>query len=159
LSSTCQITAAQATIEFLTTQYVEPDGVERLLFACGCGIVGQVNLVGVGQALQQDQEFPCYLSRNEHAMVHTAVAVSNMTDRLRTFAGTTAIGPGPTNMPSGAATTSINRILGPLPSGDIFVRHYLGELRQALIAAATNLRTTATVIEGDRNAGVPGYES
>jgi 3D-(3,5/4)-trihydroxycyclohexane-1,2-dione acylhydrolase (decyclizing) len=123
LSSTCQVTAAQATIEFLTNQYVEPDGVEHSLFADACGIVGHVNVVGVGQALRQNQEFPCYLSRNEHAMVHTAVAFSNMTDRLRTFAGTTPIGPGPTNMPSGAATISINRILGPLLSGDIFVRH------------------------------------
>jgi hypothetical protein len=62
-------------------------------------------------------------------------------------------------MPSGAATTSINRSLGPLLSGDIFVGHNLDELRQALVAAGMNLRTTATVTEGDRNAGVPGYES
>ena len=66
------------------------------------------------------------------------------------------LGPGPTNMPSGAATTGINRILGPLLSGDIFVRHNLDEPRQALVAAGVNLRTTAPVIEGDRNAGVSG---
>ena len=59
-----------------------------------------------------------------------------------------SIGPGPTIMPSGAATTSVKRILGPLLSGDIFVRHNLDELSQALVAAGMNLRTTTTVIEG-----------
>ena len=61
MSSTCQVTAAQTTIEFLKNQYVESEGVQRSLIADCCGIVGPVNVVGVGQALQQNQEFPCYL--------------------------------------------------------------------------------------------------
>ena len=71
-------------------------------FFAGCfGIFGHGNVAGIGQALQQDEDFPYYLSRNEQAMVHTAVAFSKMSNRLRAFACTSSIGPGATNMVSG----------------------------------------------------------
>src|SRR5437870_4877983 len=73
-------------------------------------------LAGIGQALQQNPDFPYYLPRNEQAMVHTAVAFSKMNNRLRTFACTSSIGPGATNMVTGAATATINRIPVLLPS-------------------------------------------
>ena len=76
LASTCRATAAQATIKFLKNQYVEREGVVRPFFAGCFGIFGHGNVAGIGQALQQDEDFPYYLSRNEQAMVHTAVALS-----------------------------------------------------------------------------------
>lgn len=101
LASTCRATAAQATIKFLKNQYVEREGVVRPFFAGCFGIFGHGNVAGIGQALQQNEEFPYYLSRNEQAMVHTAVAFSKMSNRLRAFACTSSIGPGATNMVSG----------------------------------------------------------
>lgn len=76
MASTCRATAAQATIKFLKNQYVEREGVVRPFFAGCFGIFGHGNVAGIGQALQQDEDFPYYLSRNEQAMVHTAVAFS-----------------------------------------------------------------------------------
>ena len=71
-------------------------------FFAGCfGIFGHGNVAGIGQALQQNADFPYYLSRNEQAVVHTAVAFSKMSNRLQAFACTSSIGPGATNMVSG----------------------------------------------------------
>jgi len=131
------VTAAQATIEFLKNQYVERDGVERAFFAGCFGIFGHGNVAGIGQALQQNQDFPYYLSRNEQAMVHTATAFSKMNNRLRAFACTSSIGPGATNMVTGAATATVNRIPVLLLPGDIFARRNVAPVLQQLESAQT----------------------
>jgi 3D-(3,5/4)-trihydroxycyclohexane-1,2-dione acylhydrolase (decyclizing) len=131
------VTAAQATIKFLKSQYVERDGVERPFFAGCIGIFGHGNVAGIGQALQQNEDFPYYLSRNEQAMVHTAVAFSKMSNRLRAFACTSSIGPGATNMITGAATATVNRIPVLLLPGDIFVRRNVAPVLQQLESAQT----------------------
>ncbi|MFZ0879392.1 MAG: 3D-(3,5/4)-trihydroxycyclohexane-1,2-dione acylhydrolase (decyclizing) [Candidatus Acidiferrales bacterium] len=137
MASTCRATAAQATIRFLKNQYVERDGVERPFFAGCFGIFGHGNVAGIGQALQQNLDFPYYLSRNEQAMVHTAVAFSKMSNRLRAFACTTSIGPGATNMVTGAATATVNRIPVLLLPGDIFVRRNVAPVLQQLESPQT----------------------
>jgi len=137
LASTCRVTTAQATIQFLRNQFVERDGVERQFFAGCFGIFGHGNVAGIGQALQQNPDFPYYLSRNEQAMVHTAVAFSKMNNRLRVFACTTSIGPGATNMLTGAATATINRIPVLLLPGDIFARRNVAPVLQQLESPQT----------------------
>jgi 3D-(3,5/4)-trihydroxycyclohexane-1,2-dione acylhydrolase (decyclizing) len=133
----CRVTAAQATIKFLKSQYVERDGIERPFFAGCFGIFGHGNVAGIGQALQQNEDFPYYLSRNEQAMVHAAVAFSKMSNRLRAFACTSSIGPGATNMVTGAATATVNRIPVLLLPGDIFVRRNVAPVLQQLESPQT----------------------
>jgi 3D-(3,5/4)-trihydroxycyclohexane-1,2-dione acylhydrolase (decyclizing) len=132
VASTCQLTMAQALIRFLKCQYVERDGVEHPFFVGCFGIFGHGNVAGIGQALQQNLDFPYYLCRNEQAMVHTAVAFSKMHNRLRMMACTTSIGPGATNMLTGAATATVNRIPVLLLPGDIFARRKVAPVLQQL---------------------------
>ena len=107
-------------------------------FFAGCfGIFGHGNVAGIGQALQQNEDFPYYLSRNEQAMVHTAVAFSKMSNRLRAFACTSSIGPGATNMVTGAATATVNRIPVLLLPGDIFARRNVAPVLQQLESPQT----------------------
>jgi 3D-(3,5/4)-trihydroxycyclohexane-1,2-dione acylhydrolase (decyclizing) len=135
--STCRVTAAQAIIKFLKNQYVERDGVARPFFGGCFGIFGHGNVAGIGQALQQNEDFPYYLSRNEQAMVHTAVAFSKMSNRLRAFVCTSSIGPGATNMVTGAATATVNRIPVLLLPGDIFARRNVAPVLQQLESPQT----------------------
>src|SRR4051794_35340895 len=107
---TRRLTMAQALIAFLQQQYVESDGQEQRFFAGCFGIFGHGNVSGIGQALQQNPEFRYYQSRNEQAMVHTATAFAKTKNRLQTLVCTTSIGPGATNMITGAATATINRL-------------------------------------------------
>src|ERR671923_818802 len=107
---TIRLTMAQAIIKFLKAQYIERDGIEQQFFAGCYGIFGHGNVAGIGQALQQYPDFRYYQTRNEQAMVHTAVAYAKMKNRLQTFACTSSIGPGATNMVTGAATATINRL-------------------------------------------------
>src|SRR6266568_6304414 len=104
------LTMAQALIAFLQHQYVERYDVERPFFAGCFGIFGHGNLAGIGQALQQSPEFRYYQSRNEQAQVHIATSYAKMKNRLQTFACTSSIGPGATNMVTGAAAATINRL-------------------------------------------------
>jgi 3D-(3,5/4)-trihydroxycyclohexane-1,2-dione acylhydrolase (decyclizing) len=118
---TLKLTMAQALVSFLAAQYVERDAVENR-FIDGCfGIFGHGNVTGVGQALAEHPELlTYYLSRNEQGMVHTAAAYAKMRNRLATFACTTSIGPGATNMVTGAAAATINRVPVLLLPGDVF---------------------------------------
>jgi 3D-(3,5/4)-trihydroxycyclohexane-1,2-dione acylhydrolase (decyclizing) len=112
---------AQALVRFLANQYVERDGVEQRLFAGAFGIFGHGNVAGVGQALQQySGDLTYYQPRNEQAMVHTATAYARQKNRLQTFACTSSIGPGATNMVTGAALATINRLPVLLLPGDVF---------------------------------------
>lgn len=115
-----RLTAAQATIEFLQNQYVERDGKEQVFFAGCFGIFGHGNVGGIGQALYEYPTFKYYQSRNEQAMVHTAIGYAKVKNRLGAFVCTSSIGPGATNMITGAATATINRLPVLLLPGDIF---------------------------------------
>src|SRR5205823_6386963 len=86
---------------------VERDGTENLFFAGCFGIFGHGNLAGIGQALQQTPDFRYYQSRNEQAQVHIAIGYAKMKNRLQTFACTSSIGPGGTNIITGAATLAL----------------------------------------------------
>src|SRR5262249_51876335 len=105
---TRRATMAQGLIAFLKNQFVERDGREAPFFAGAWGIFGHGNVAGVGQALHESPDFPYSLCRNEQAMVHTATAFAKMRNRMATFACTSSIGPGATNMITGAATATIN---------------------------------------------------
>ena len=120
MNQTVRLTVAQAVVEFLAQQWTERDGERRKLFAGCFGIFGHGNVAGVGQALLQHETaaleagsepgLPYVLARNEQAMVHTAVAYARQQDRLQTWACTASVGPGSTNMLTGAALATINRI-------------------------------------------------
>src|SRR3982074_881501 len=132
-----RLTTAQAIIQFLKVQYSARDGREQQFFGGCFGIFGHGNVAGVGQALQQNPDFPYYLCRNEQAMVHTAAAFAKMSNRLRTLVCTTSIGPGATNMLTGAAGATINRLPVLLLPGDIFARRNVAPVLQQLESSAT----------------------
>ena len=134
---TRRLTAAQATIQFLKQQHVERDGNQHQFFAGCFGIFGHGNVAGIGQALHQDPSFPYYLCRNEQAMVHTAAAFAKMSNRLRTLVCTTSIGPGATNMVTGAAAATVNRVPVLLLPGDIFARRNVAPVLQQLESPST----------------------
>jgi 3D-(3,5/4)-trihydroxycyclohexane-1,2-dione acylhydrolase (decyclizing) len=118
---TVRLTMAQALVRFLAAQYTERDGVRQPFFGGVFGIFGHGNVAGVAQALDQMRDrLAYYQCRNEQAMVHTAAAYAKMHNRLRTLACTTSIGPGATNMLTGAAGATINRVPVLLLPGDIF---------------------------------------
>ena len=131
-SETVRLTMAQALIRFLQVQFSERDGEPQSFFAGCFGIFGHGNVAGMGQALQQYPEFRYFQTRNEQAMVHTAVAFAKYNRRLRTLACTSSIGPGATNMVSGAATATINRLPVLLLPGDIFARRNVAPVLQQL---------------------------
>ena len=131
--NTRRLTMAQAIVQFLKAQYVARDGEEQTFFAGMFGIFGHGNVAGLGQALNQYRdEFRFYQTRNEQAMVHTAIAYTKLKNRLRTFVCTTSIGPGATNMVTGAATATINRLPVLLLPGDIFARRNVAPVLQQL---------------------------
>ncbi|MHB8296040.1 MAG: thiamine pyrophosphate-binding protein, partial [Acidimicrobiales bacterium] len=118
---TRRLTTAQAIVEFLSRQESERDGVRRPLVAGCFGIFGHGNVAGIGQALQQaGDRLRYYQARNEQAMVHAAAAYARMTNRLSTFACTSSVGPGATNMVTAAAGATINRLPVLLLPGDVF---------------------------------------
>ena len=127
---TVRLTVAQAVVRFLAAQWTERDGRRQKLFAGCFGIFGHGNVAGLGQALLQnelqtsgDERLPYVLARNEQAMVHTSVAYAKQQDRLQTWACTASVGPGSTNMLTGAALATVNRIpVLLLPSGTFSTR-------------------------------------
>jgi 3D-(3,5/4)-trihydroxycyclohexane-1,2-dione acylhydrolase (decyclizing) len=121
VGATTRLTMAQAVVRFLAQQRTRRDGVEQPFIGGVFGIFGHGNVAGIGQALHQHRDtLRYYLARNEQAMVHTAAAYAKMHNRLRTLACTTSIGPGATNMITGAAGATINRLPVLLLPGDIF---------------------------------------
>jgi len=130
--STQRLTMSQALLAFLEKQHVERDGTETAFFAGAGGIFGHGIVAGFGQALQQRPGFPYYLCRNEQAMVHTAVAFAKTSNRLRTMACLSSIGPGATNMITGAAVATVNRLPVLLLPGDIFARRNVAPVLQQL---------------------------
>jgi 3D-(3,5/4)-trihydroxycyclohexane-1,2-dione acylhydrolase (decyclizing) len=116
-----KVTVAQALVRFLAAQHVERDGRRERFFAGCWGIFGHGNLTGMGQALQQHADLlPYHQARNEQAMVHVASGYARQRNRLGTFACTSSVGPGATNMVTGAALATINRLPVLLLPGDTF---------------------------------------
>jgi 3D-(3,5/4)-trihydroxycyclohexane-1,2-dione acylhydrolase (decyclizing) len=132
-----RMTMAQALVQFLANQYVERDGEEQRFFAGCFGIFGHGNVAGIGQALQETPALRYYQTRNEQAMVHTAAAYAKMKNRLSAFVCTTSIGPGATNMLTGAAGATINRLPVLLLPGDIFARRDVAPVLQQLESPGT----------------------
>lgn len=116
-----RLTTAQALIRFLSVQEIEHDGERHRLFPGVFGIFGHGNVAGLGQALQQEAEaMPYTQARNEQAMVHMAVGYTRQMNRHRIMACTSSVGPGATNMVTGAALATINRLPVLLLPGDTF---------------------------------------
>ncbi|MBO8191445.1 3D-(3,5/4)-trihydroxycyclohexane-1,2-dione acylhydrolase (decyclizing) [Streptomyces oryzae] len=123
--NTVRLTTAQALVRFLAAQYSERDGNEQRLIPGVWGIFGHGNVAGVGQALLQaavaeEADLPYYLARNEQGMVHAATAFAKMRNRLSAFACTASTGPGSTNMITGAALATTNRLPALLLPSDMF---------------------------------------
>ncbi|GGX54116.1 3D-(3,5/4)-trihydroxycyclohexane-1,2-dione acylhydrolase (decyclizing) [Streptomyces fructofermentans] len=129
---TTRLTVAQALVRFLAVQYTERDGVRRRLIDATWGILGHGNVAGIGQALVEyaavpEEEgppgrpvMPYHQGRNEQAMVHAAVGYARQCDRLSVQAVTTSVGPGATNLVTGAALATINHLPVLLLPGDTF---------------------------------------
>jgi len=117
-----RLTTAGAIVEFLKRQHVERDGVRHRLVNGVFGIFGHGNVAGLGQALDDygGAELPYFQPKNEQAMVHTAAAFAKARRGLGTFACTTSVGPGATNMVTGAAAATVNRLPVLLLPGDVF---------------------------------------
>ncbi len=139
MSGTRRLTMAQAVVEFLKVQYVERDGRENRFIAGAFGIFGHGCVAGMGQALEEygRDGLTYYQPRNEQAMVHTATAFAKQSNRLQTFACVTSIGPGATNMVTGAAAATVNRIPVLLLPGDIFAKRFVGPVLQQLESPLT----------------------
>ena len=140
--ATVRLTVAQATIRFLGNQFVERDGARSKFFAGCFGIFGHGNVAGLGQALLEDEVtaheagrpplLPYVLGRNEQAMVHSAVAYARQKDRLQAWAVTASVGPGATNMATGAALATINRLPVLLLPADTFATRVSSPVLQEL---------------------------
>ena len=119
--STIRLTAGQALVRYLISQHVERDDAETPFFGGIWGIFGHGNIGGLAQAIQQyEGDLPYYLGRNEQGMVHAAVAYAKLKNRLQAMACLSSIGPGATNMVTGAATATVNRLPVLLLAGDTF---------------------------------------
>ena len=128
-----RLTVGQALVRFLSVQYSERDGIEQRLIAGCFGIFGHGNVAGVGQALLEEREaMPFIHARNEQGMVHAAAGYARMRNRLSTLACTTSIGPGATNMVTGAALATVNRLPVLLLPGDVFATRAPGTVLQEL---------------------------
>src|SRR6266545_1313368 len=129
---TRRVTMAQALVGFLKNQCVERDGREIPFFAGAWGIFGHGIIAGLRQALQENVDFPYHLCRNEQAAVHIATAYAKTRNRMSAMACISSIGPGATNMITGAATATINRIPVLLLPGDTFARRNVAPVLQQL---------------------------
>ncbi|MFE3826315.1 3D-(3,5/4)-trihydroxycyclohexane-1,2-dione acylhydrolase (decyclizing) [Streptomyces sp. NPDC059092] len=136
-TETVRLTTAQALVRFLAHQYSERDGQEQRLIPGVWGIFGHGNVAGLGQALLQadrtgEADLPYHLARNEQGMVHAAVAFAKMRDRLSAYACTASTGPGSTNMITGAALATTNRLPVLLLPSDMFATRAADPVLQQL---------------------------
>ncbi len=133
MTETVRLTVGQAVVRFLAAQRSVRDGEERPFFAGVLGIFGHGNVAGLGQALLEDEARLRYVpARNEQAMVHVASGYAKATNRLATWACTSSVGPGATNMVTGAALATVNRLPVLLLPGDVFATRRAGAVLQQL---------------------------
>ena len=133
--STIRLTVGQAIVRFLAEQYVERDGVEQRFIAGVWGIFGHGNVAGLGQALEElgeSSNMPYYRPQNEQGQVHIATAFAKHSNRMRAFACTSSIGPGATNMITGAATATVNRLPVLLFPSDYFANRLVDPVLQQI---------------------------
>ena len=131
--ATERLTVGQAVVKYLAVQYSELDGTRRRLIPAVFGIFGHGNVCGLGQALEQSGgALPYYQTRNEQSMVHTAAGFARAMRRTQTLACTSSIGPGATNMVTGAATATINRMPVLLLASDYYATRHQGPVLQQL---------------------------
>src|SRR5262245_44451918 len=131
--ATRHLTVAQAIVEYLQVQYSERDGQRRRLIPAIWGIFGHGNVAGLGQALvERGRDLPYHQPFNEQSMVHTAIGYAKANLRLATLACTSSIGPGATNMVTGAATATINRLPVLLLPSDYYASRRQGPVLQQL---------------------------
>ena len=131
--ATERLTMGQALVKYLAVQYSEFDGERRRLIPAIFGIFGHGNVCGLGQALEQGgADLPYHQTRNEQSMVHTAAGFARATRRTQTLACTSSIGPGATNMVTGAATATINRMPVLLLASDYYATRHQGPVLQQL---------------------------
>src|SRR5437667_6398477 len=129
---TRKLTTAQAIIQFLIHQQIERDGKRQPFFAGCLGIFGHGCIAGIGQALLQYPQFRYINTKNEQASVHIAAAFAKMSNRLRAFACVSSIGPGATNMVTGAALATVNRLPVLLLPSDYYASRRQGPVLQQL---------------------------
>lgn len=134
---TIRLTVGQAVVRFLKNQYVLRDGIENQFFAGCLGIFGHGIVAGVGEGLLENPDFRYIMTRNEQASVHIATAYAKMKNRLSTFVCISSIGPGATNMVTGAACATINRLPVLLIPGDIFATRNVAPVLQQLESSST----------------------
>ena len=134
MKNTVTLSMAAALVKFLQQQYIRRDGMEHRLINGVFGIFGHGNVTGFGQALEEHggRTLPYFQPKTEQAMVHTAIAYAKARQRLGTFACTSSIGPGATNMLTGAATATVNRLPVLLLPGDIFANRTPAPVLQQL---------------------------
>ena len=131
--STVRLTTAQAIVRYLQAQWSERDGDRRRLIPGMWGIFGHGNVIGLGQALEEvGDELTFHQGRNEQSMVHAAAAFAKATRRRQALACTSSIGPGATNMITGAAGATINRLPVLLLPGDTYATRHQGSVLQQL---------------------------
>ncbi len=132
-NETERLTMAQALVKYLQVQYSERDGQRQRLIPCIFGIFGHGNVHTLSQALvEYGKNLPYYQPRHEQSMVHTAIGHAKATARRSTIACTSSIGPGATNMITGAATATINRLPVLLLPADYYATRYQGPVLQQL---------------------------
>ncbi len=129
---TIRLTMSQAVVKYLQSQYSERDGRTRRLIPAMFGIFGHGNVCGMGQALEEcGRDLPYYQPCNEQSMVHTAIGFAKANRRLATLACTASIGPGSTNMITGAAAATINRLPVLLFPSDYYATRHQGPVLAA----------------------------
>ena len=130
---TVRLTVAQALVTYLSRQYSVADGHRRRLIPAALGIFGHGNVAGLGQALDQlSNELPFIQGRNEQALVHMASGYAKAMRRHATLAVTASIGPGATNLVTGAALATVNRLPVLLLPGDTYATRRQGPVLQQL---------------------------
>ena len=138
MGRTRRLTTAQAVVAFLRQQHIERDGESGRFIAGVFGIFGHGNVAGLGEALEAEvaahgtDALRYHQARNEQGMVHAAVAYAKQLRRMRAFACISSIGPGATNMVTGAATATVNRLPVLLLPGDIFGTRRVSPVLQQL---------------------------
>ena len=132
-AQTERLTMAQAVVKFLQAQYSQRDGKTHRLIPAMWGIFGHGNVAGLGQALAEvGADLPFYQPHNEQSMVHTASGYAKANLRMSTFACTASVGPGSTNMITGAATATLNRLPVLLFASDYYATRHQGPVLQQL---------------------------
>ena len=133
MSKTVRLTTAQAVVRYLAQQHTVADGVRRRAVPAMLGIFGHGNVAGLGQALAEyPTEMPYIQGRNEQSLVHLATAFAKASRRQALLAVTSSIGPGATNMVTGAALATINRLPVLLLPGDTYATRRQGPVLQQL---------------------------